>query len=78
MSMSLAGGESSDYQDMLNLIMSIDDPRMDAQDLAFFLVTHNYDAMPEGDHALLKLDGNVYRITPNGSKPGLADISKIK
>ena len=48
---------------------------MSVQDLAFYLVTHNYDAAPRGGYVELQLDGVSYRLVPNGNKPGLCDIS---
>jgi hypothetical protein len=38
------------------------------------LATHDFDAMPEGDHVIVKLDSAVYQLIPNKDKPGLADI----
>ena len=65
---------SADYQDLLKLTSANEDTRMNAQDLAFLLVTHNYDAIPKGDHVEVKINDLVYRLTPNGGKAGLADI----
>jgi len=48
---------------------------MDAADLAFFLVTHNYNAVPAGNFVEVKIDGGVYQLVPNGKKPGLCDIA---
>ena len=42
--------------------------------LAFFLATHGYDAVPKGKHVEVTLSGAVYRLIPNGEKPGLCDI----
>lgn len=62
------------YEDLAMLITSNEDDRMDAQDLAFLLVTHNFDATPKGDHVEVKIGNSVYSLTPNASKPGLAEI----
>jgi hypothetical protein len=73
-------GEASDsYQDLLNLTRANEDTRMDARDLAFFLVTHDFDATPEDGYVVVELNGTIYILTPNKDKPGLADIAiKIK
>ncbi|MCX6677800.1 MAG: hypothetical protein NTU95_07650 [Methanothrix sp.] len=65
---------SADYQDLLNLTGASEDVRMNAQDLAFFLVTHDFDATPKGDHVDVNINGLIYRLKPNAGKPGLADI----
>jgi hypothetical protein len=62
------------YEDLAKLITSNEDDRMDAQDLAFLLVTHNFDATPKGDHVEVKIGNSVYSLMPNASKPGLAEI----
>jgi len=69
---SLAADDS--YGDLAKLITSNEDSRMDAQDLAFLLVTHNFDATPKGDHVEVKIGNSVYSLTPNANKPGLAEI----
>lgn len=69
---SLAADDS--YEDLARLITSNEDSRMDALDLAFLLVTHNFDATPKGDHVEVKIGNSVYSLMPNANKPGLADI----
>jgi hypothetical protein len=69
---------SADYPCLVNLIENNEDTRMSAQDLAYFLVTHGFDAAPEGDHIILRLDGTVYRMTPNEGEPGLADMVTLR
>ncbi len=66
--------EDDSYEDLAKLITSNEDNRMDAQDLAFLLVTHNFDATPKGDHVEVKIGNSVYSLTPNANKPGLAEI----
>ena len=70
-------GESmnDDLGRLNKLISSLEDPLIDSQDLAFFLATHNYDATPKGGYAEIKLNDAVYKLTPNGEKPGLCNIS---
>lgn len=62
------------YQDLLRLIAGNEDDRMSIQDLAFLLVTHNFDAVPKDDYVEVTIDGAVYMLKPNGGQPGLADI----
>lgn len=70
-----AGASSDRLSDLKSLISAFDDPRMDAGDLAFYLVTHDFNATPIGSYIKVDLDGKIYKITPNGSDPGLCDIS---
>lgn len=71
---SAAIGQNDGMYNLKVLLTSFDDPGMDANDLAFFLVTHNYDATPAGSFVEVKIDGEVYRLVPNGKDPGLCDI----
>jgi len=73
-SMALVCSASTDYRGLLDLSDANEDVRINAQDLAFLLVTHNFDATPRGDHVDVKIDGSIYRMTPNADKSGLADI----
>ena len=65
---------SDDYSNLMKLINETEDVRMDAQDLAFFLATHNFDATPKGDYAIVKIDSRIYKVVPNGAQKGLADV----
>jgi hypothetical protein len=56
-------------------VSSFDDPRMDAKDLAFYMDTHGFDATPKGSYVEVDVGGNTYRLTPNGSVPGLCTIT---
>jgi hypothetical protein len=47
---------------------------MTVNDLAFFLATHNFDAIPKEGYVQVKINGSVYKVMPNGTNPGLADI----
>jgi hypothetical protein len=70
---------SASYDSLSDLESSIsgfDDPRMDSEDLAFYLATHNFDATPKGGYVEVDLSGNVYKLTPNGSAPGLCSIAQ--
>jgi hypothetical protein len=56
------------------LISQNEDVRMTAEDLAFFLATHNYDATPKEGFVQVKMDGTIYKFVPNGAVCGLADL----
>jgi hypothetical protein len=71
----MAFGEIENISSLKNLLSSFDDRGINSQDLAFFLVTHNYDATPAGNHVEVELNGEVYLLTPNGDRPGLCDIN---
>lgn len=63
------------YEALANLIANNEDDRMEASDLAFLLVTHNFDATPKGNYVEVKIGNSVYKLIPNARKPGLADIA---
>jgi len=58
-------------------VLSFEDSKMTVQDLAFYLVTHNYDAVPRDGYVELQLDGESYRLVPNGNAPGVCDIAPL-
>lgn len=60
--------------DLRELISSFDDPRMTSFDLAYYLATHGYDAMPEEGYVVIVLNGSTYNLIPNADRPGLCDI----
>ncbi len=74
----IGAGEPSDYSDLLNLTMGIEDARMNAQDLAFLLIIHDFDARPQDGYVIVKINSTVYKMTPNEDKPGLAEIMVLK
>jgi predicted transcriptional regulator len=63
-----------DISDLENLISSNEDALMNSRDLAFFLVTHNFNAVPKDGYVELDLNGTIYTLIPNSEKPGLCDI----
>lgn len=69
-----SGSASAGYQDLLTLCSTNEDARMNVEDLAFLLVTHDFDAMPRGDYVEVRIDGSIYRMKPNAARAGLADI----
>ena len=70
-----ASASSSSLSDLKTQISSLDDSRMNAQDLAFYLASHGFDAKPKGEYVEVDLGGKICKLTPNGSAPGLADIA---
>ncbi len=66
---------AADNSALMKLISLNEDPRMGVKDLAFFLVTHDFDAFPEKDHVEVQIDGTVYKLVPNGQYPGLANVT---
>ena len=64
---------AADHSALMKLISQNDDPRTDVKDLAFFLVTHDFDAVPKKDHVEVRIDNTVYKLIPNGQYPGLAN-----
>ena len=75
LALSTASASSASLSDLMSTVSSFDDPRMDAQDLAFYLATHGFDATPKGGYAEVDLGGDIYKLTPNGAAPGLASIA---
>lgn len=76
LSLSIAATASDDISNIKKLISTSNDPRMSVQDLAFFLATHNYDVKPLKGYVELRLNGQVYKLTPNGDKPELCEVAK--
>jgi hypothetical protein len=73
--MNAASAMSEDISDLKKLISSNEDTRMNSQDLAFFLATHNYRAVPRDGCVEVDLDGKICKLVPNGNKPELCDIT---
>jgi hypothetical protein len=69
------GASKASLSDLLSTISSFDDPRMGAEDLAFYLVTHDFDAKPKGGYVEVDFEGRICKLTPNGSAPGLCTIT---
>jgi hypothetical protein len=61
--------------ELKSTISSFDDPRMNAEDLAFYLVTHEFDAKPKDGYVEVGLEGRICKLTPNGSAPGLCTLA---
>ena len=68
---------SADSFELSKLISQNEDARMNAEDLAFFLAPHNYDATPKDGFVHVKINDTIYKLVPNDAAPGLADMSII-
>ena len=64
---------AADHSALMKLISQNEDPRTDVKDLAFFLVTYDFDAVPKKDHVEVRIDDIAYKLVPNGQYPGLAN-----
>jgi hypothetical protein len=69
-----ASATEDELYDLKSLVTAFEDVHMNSQDLAFYLATHGYNAVPKNGCVELSLYGQTYRLTPNGSRPGLCDI----
>jgi hypothetical protein len=69
------GATKDTISELKSTISSFDDPRMNAEDLAFYLVTHEFDAKPKDGYVEVGLEGRICKLTPNGSAPGLCSIA---
>ncbi len=65
----------ADSSALMKLLSQYEDPRMTVNDLAFFLVTHNFDAYPKESYVEVHIGNTVYKLVPNGNQPGLASLS---
>jgi len=72
-----AQASGNDISELRESILSFEDSKITVQDLAFYLVTHNYDAIPRDGYVELQLDGESYRLVPNGNAPVVCDISPL-
>ncbi|HPS91910.1 MAG TPA: hypothetical protein PKV33_07125 [Methanothrix sp.] len=70
----LSSASENDLSELKRLTFSFDDPKITSQDLAFFLLTHNFNAKPMREYVELDLNGVIYKLIPNRDKPGLCDI----
>ena len=65
----------ADKSELTKLITENEDPLINVNDLAFLLVTHDFDAVPRNDFVEVRLNNTVYKLVPNGQYPGLANIT---
>ncbi len=65
----------ADKSELMKLILGNEDPLINVNDLAFLLVTHNFDAIPKMGFVEVRLNKTVYKLVPNGPYPGLANVT---
>lgn len=65
----------ADKSELTKLIAENEDPLISVNDLAFLLVTHDFDAVPKKDFVEVHLNNSVYKLVPNGKYPGLANVT---
>lgn len=65
----------ADKSELMTQILGIEDPLINVNDLAFLLVTHDFDAVPKGDHVEVRLNNTIYKLVPNRRYPGLANVT---
>ena len=65
----------ADKSELMKQILGIEDPLINVNDLAFLLVTHDFDAIPKGDYVEVRLNNTIYKLVPNGRYPGLANVT---
>ena len=73
LSFTASSSAAADHSALLKLISQNEDSRMGVKDLAFFLVTYDFDAVPKKDYVEVHIDDTVYKLAPNGQYPGLAN-----
>jgi len=76
-SLNTASALDENISDLKKLISANEDTRMNSEDLAFFLATHGFDATPKGGYVEIRFNNEIYKLTPNGDKPGLCDLAKL-
>jgi len=74
-SFTVLSSAASDNSSLMKLIAQNEDPRMGVKDLAFFLVTHDFDAAPKKEHVEVKIEDALYMLVPNGQSAGLANVT---
>jgi hypothetical protein len=76
-SLSIANVSSgmADKSTLMKILTENEDHLITTNDLAFLLVTHDFDAMPKGDHVEVRLNNTIYKLVPNGGYLGLANVT---
>ena len=71
----LPASQATEENDLWLLLSSYEDFGIVVNDLAFFLVTHGYNAQPVESYVTVTFtDGKEVYLTPNGASPRLADL----
>jgi hypothetical protein len=76
-SLATLSSAAADNSALIMLISHNEDSRMGVKDLAFFLVTHDFDAVPKKDYVEVHINDTVYNLVPNGQYPGLANETEM-
>ena len=71
-----AFGAVAENNDLTKIISQYHDTHMTVEDLAFFLVTHNYNATPKENYVQVTIDCTIYKVVPNSAN-GLAELTII-
>ena len=76
-SLNTASALGENISDLKKLISVSEDTRMNFEGLAFVLATHGFDATPKSSYVEIRLHNEIYKLIPNGNKPGLCDMAKM-
>jgi hypothetical protein len=76
-STSSAFGAVDENLDLVKLVSEYNDTYMTAYDLAFFLTTHNCNAMPKEGYVLVTINGTTCRAVPNCTI-GIVDLTNME
>jgi hypothetical protein len=68
-----AFGTIPENSDLTKLITQYHDTHMTVNDLAFFMATHNYDAIPGNGYVQITINGATCKATPN-NETGYAEL----
>ena len=75
-SANLAFGAVAENHYLTKTIAQYHDTHMTVEDLAFFLATHRYDAVPKDGYVQLSVNGISYKAIPNDAT-GLAELTTM-
>jgi hypothetical protein len=65
----------ADKSELMKQIFGDEDPLINVNDLAFLLVTRDFDAMPKGDYVEVHLNNTFLKLVHNGRYQGLANVT---
>ena len=69
-------GAVVENQNLKVVISQYQDTQMTVDDLAFFLVTHNFNATPKDGYVQVTIDGTIYKAVPNNAT-GIAELTIV-
>ena len=67
----------ADSKELIKIISQGCVTHMTANDLAFFLATHNFDATPKNGYVQVEINSAIYKVVVGSGNSGLANISLI-